>query len=290
MTVNNTQEELDEINAIVHEYVDKSELLRPREEGKMIYKWAETVHACRKSHGIPTPRKYNKLGIAISSTQDKRAIDYSYENNTESEKDVPTWDISPSDLDGFFDSARFDRYLTWSEDTSFERRISWLFPDSGCWVRAELYSDLIMKFVHEKYPDKKFNNAKKHFAFGTLRAQSDNIPQGTVSWGYHVAPMIRLNDDKLYILDPALSPDAIEKEGWYKLMMTKPEARITGFVTCEPNAYDAFSRCFNPVKYPNVNVLCEIQGFLQLEWFRQQELGRDPSEALGDDTKFYLQG
>ena len=26
------------------------------------------------------------------------------------------------------------------------------------------------------------------------------------------------------------------------------------------------------------------------EWMRQEELGRDPEEALGDDTQFYLQG
>ena len=26
------------------------------------------------------------------------------------------------------------------------------------------------------------------------------------------------------------------------------------------------------------------------EWIRQEELGRDPEEALGDDTQFYLQG
>ena len=64
--------------------------------------------------------------------------DYRHEKNTETEKDVPTWDISPSDLDGFFDLARFERYLSWDNNLSFKRRITWLFPDNGEYTSIQI--------------------------------------------------------------------------------------------------------------------------------------------------------
>ena len=105
--------------------------------------------------------------------------------------------------------------------------------------------------------------AKKHFAFGDLRATSPSIPGGIVYWNFHVAPMVRLNDNRLYILDPALCANPIEKEEWYKLMMLTHEASITGFVTCEPNTYDEESSCFNPLKQTDESVHCEIQEYLK---------------------------
>ena len=115
----------------------------------------------------------------------------------------------------------------------------------------------------QKFPSKVFALPKKHFAFGNLDANSTSYyPGNTVPWVWHVAPIVRLNDSKLYVLDPALSSDAVEKEEWYKLMMATPESEISGFVTCEPYTYLTTSSCFKPKQLPDENAHCDIQGYL----------------------------
>ena len=137
----------------------------------------------------------------------------------------------------------------------------------GCWVRAELYSSLIVKFLSEKYPYLSFEAPKKHFAFGELRTKSNNArpgKDGVVGWGYHVAPIVRLNDEKLYVFDPALSDDAIPKEEWYALMTQKPSSFVSGFVTCDANTYREFNSCFKPKKNTDEETKCENENYMYL--------------------------
>ena len=84
-----------------------------------------------------------------------------------------------------------------------------------------------------------------------------------VSWIYHVAPIIRLGDGKLYILDPSLSADPIPKEVWYEKMTAYPGARITGYVTCDANTYHPGRRCFNPNRVNDETLQMELQEFLE---------------------------
>ena len=129
-----TQEDIDEIIEIVEEYLNNSALQHPLEDGYMIYKWAKTVHSCRKSCGIVRRKNYHpNSGITTTSSHNDNRTPFSYnhEKNIESEIDVPTWDVSLTILDGVFDQARFDRHLTWEENTSFKRRIPWLYPSNG---------------------------------------------------------------------------------------------------------------------------------------------------------------
>ena len=85
---------------------------------------------------------------------------------------------------------------------------------------------------------------------------------GTVPWWFHVAPIVRLDDGKLYVLDPTLGADAVEKEEWYALMTRTKEANISGFVTCDTNTYHYYDECFDPSKNNDENTQCELQGFL----------------------------
>ena len=99
---------------------------------------------------------------------------------------------------------------------------------------------MIIKFLNDRYPNKSFEPPKKHFAFGELRTKSINAApenNGLVSWGWHVAPIIRLNDGNLYVLDPALGANALTKEEWYAKMTQTDNAHISGFVTCNANTY-----------------------------------------------------
>ena len=136
---------------------------------------------------------------------------------------------------------------------------------TGCWLRAELYSDLMLQYLHQEYPEKRFEPPKKHFVFGDLRARSNSTDprmNGIVYWWFHVALIVRLDDGKLYVLDPALNADAVEKEKWYSLMTVTKEASISGFVTCDTDTYHYFDSCFNPSKNSDEETQCELQGFL----------------------------
>ena len=136
---------------------------------------------------------------------------------------------------------------------------------SGCWLRAEIYSDLIQQYLRQEYPEERFEPPKKHFVFGDLRANSNSTDprmNGIVYWWFHVALIIRLDDGKLYVLDPALNADAVEKEKWYSLMTVTTEANISGFVTCNTDTYHYFDSCFNPSKNSDEETQCELQGFL----------------------------
>ena len=138
------------------------------------------------------------------------------------------------------------------------------FFTSGCYTRAELFSKRIVELLKKMFPEKTFDPPRKHFVFGTLWVRSNNTLTGTLSWKYHVAPIVRLYNKKLYILDPALSADAIEKEKWYGLMEAAPEANITGYVTCASASYWPFDYCLpDPATHFDQNELeSQIQGFL----------------------------
>ena len=121
-----SRRDLKGIRSIVSEYVRNSANPNTLQEQPKIFKWAETVYECRKILGINfRNRRYKTL------PKDEAALEYQYENNTESENNIPTWPISPSDFDELFDDARFDRCLTSMDDPSFDRRITWLYPTDG---------------------------------------------------------------------------------------------------------------------------------------------------------------
>ena len=43
----------------------------------------------------------------------------------------------------------------------------------------------------------------KVFAFGNLTVKTDHSPRGSVSWWYHVAPVVEVEGEK-FVLDPAI--------------------------------------------------------------------------------------
>lgn len=124
--INHTDKDLKHIQSIVSEYISISAHPFPSKEEATIFKWAETVHVCRKFLGITSHLRRYKNSSTIEP-----AYEYQNENNTESENNIPVWPLSPSDLDGLFDSARFDRCLRSMSDPSFGRRITWLYPSDG---------------------------------------------------------------------------------------------------------------------------------------------------------------
>ncbi len=72
---------------------------------------------------------------------------------------------------------------------------SWRYPEDGCYARASMANKTAF---HQFFP-----LPGKVFAFGNLTVQTSFSPRGSVSWWYHVAPVVEVDGEK-YVLDPAI--------------------------------------------------------------------------------------
>jgi hypothetical protein len=178
---------------------------------------------------------------------------------------------SAKDLTTQFDFFRDDRYLV-STEPNFLRRIAWMFPDDGCFLRAELARLLLA--------DRKFTAAKKIFAFGKLEAETKNSPTGSVQWWYHVALTYRVGDN-IFVLDPSLNPSK-------PMTLLEWDAAIGGAITpvkyavCSGGTFDPDDDCVNPKGLDKEDVVSDEGEYLTDEWARILELHRDPTRELGN--------
>ena len=171
-----------------------------------------------------------------------------------------------------FVMLRDKRFLATSKKPDFKRRSSWLYPDDGCYARAALMIKNL-KTVKIKMP-------WKIFIFGDLEFLTENSETGSVSWWYHVAPIVNV-DGEQFVLDPALSPlEPIKLEKWIGSLTDS--IQDIGFALCSPNSYTPGSDCIEFEEQDSKEVIKDQKNFLGSEWRRQEQLGRDPNKVLGD--------
>jgi hypothetical protein len=152
------------------------------------------------------------------------------------------------------------------------RRSTWLYPDDGCFARADL---AVQNLAGWNYPQ-----VEKVFIFGDLSVATANSPSGGVSWWFHVAPLARVGDD-LYVLDPAVHPDGpLTLTEWTDQISDDPTAVVVSF--CGSTAYSPYSRCDTPGVADWERTIGDQKDFLDPEWDRLVELGRDPKAELGE--------
>jgi hypothetical protein len=90
----------------------------------------------------------------------------------------------------------------------------------------------------------------KLFSFGSLTAQTENSPRGSVSWWYHVAPVVRgLNsagDEITLVLDPALEPRRpMPMQEWIKAILPDGNEKYwTGASICDEHSDGPYSYCY----------------------------------------------
>jgi hypothetical protein len=172
-----------------------------------------------------------------------------------------------------FDRARDIRFMRDGDHNNFSRRTTWLYPDDGCYARAGL---LIQHAI-----DWNFIVPSKIFAFGNLAVNTSNSPTGYVSWWYHVVPIIRTEDSKLWVLDPSIQPDApILVDDWISAM-SKDKNSIE-VSACSSFTYAPYNSCFHANQTDNTAALQDDIEYLDAEWDRQISLHRDPIRVLGD--------
>ena len=181
------------------------------------------------------------------------------------------------ELERAFLYLRDVRFLEDPEFTGLQRRSSWIFPDDGCYARASL--------AIENLQNHSALRPLKIFAYGNLVAKTSNTFEGTVTWWYHVAPILGAQGN-YYVLDPALEPKRplLLKEWASRL----GQSQYISYNICQPQTYMPYSSCDNPASNEDENAASDQLGFLPLERERILELDRNPIEELGEHPPWVL--
>lgn len=181
---------------------------------------------------------------------------------------LPSWPDSA--LASGFAGLRDARPLRHPDD--FARRLTWLYPDDGCFARAALMADLA--------EDLRLPRPRKVFVFGELEVKTPNSPQGSVSWWYHVAPIVSAGG-AAYVLDPAIEPErALRLQEWVERMQLRSRALTLSI--CSEHAYTPDSPCRDAPPDTDSIAGKNMNLYLPREWERVQTLGMNPNVVLGD--------
>lgn len=186
---------------------------------------------------------------------------------------IPVW--SDEDIHSFFKHTRDMRFQTMSGFNNFQRRLTWLYPDDGCYSRAEV--------VKEKAADLNLSAPYKLFSFGDLQVKTSNESSGYVTWWYHVVPVVKnASDGECYVFDAAINPSGpLPWKHWLlRQVNSLDQVKVS---VCDPNAYGPDSKAFGGENYSSYALANQKSSFLQKEWKRQKALGRDPYKVLGSE-------
>lgn len=223
----------------------------------------------RVKHGLSAERAISgDRDTAVSKQVPVNQIDFSL---------VPAV-ATYEELLGLFKLIRDNRFLYTEDNPEFLRRISWLYPDDGCFARAALTTMIL--------DEQQLTRPAKIFAFGDLQVDTPYSSSGSVNWWYHVSTAISYMG-AVYVFDPAINAEApLPVNDWYSRMGN--EVGLRG-VVCNPYAYDPFDKC-TKTGYPDDERALENQlWYLNREWTRIEALGFDPIDLLGDNPPWNVQ-
>jgi hypothetical protein len=183
--------------------------------------------------------------------------------------------VPEAEIVALFERIRDERIYPWSlGGTSFPRRITWLYPDDGCFARADV-------FIHRAGTEGR--RMAKVFAFGDLLLPTAYHPERQVSWWFHVAPLVRSTGGTALVLDPAIEPErplpVAEWAARFGLAATAP-----GFAVCSTATYGPEDACREPHEGLSMSDSVGIlDDFFDVEWRRVRALGLQPDRLLGAD-------
>lgn len=226
------------------------------------------------------------IGLLAPATAMAGIVDLSLVHPSQASfKNVPTW--SDADIQTQFAAMRDTRYLqdNLHPDPS-PRRISWLYPEDGCEMRAELAASMAGD-AGKTRPYKLFAFAVAQNGDGLLRVYTPNATDGIVRWPWHVAPVVRNSAGNAIVLDPAIEPyRPLPWQEWLATMvddMGSYNLPNSGVVVASSYAYDNMSDTKAGAESCKRDQALgdEEDQYLGLEWDLQGSLGRTPSVVLG---------
>lgn len=226
------------------------------------------LFSTQASAGLSAKRlPHQSFSASVSSNRIEASRHFGSQSLTE--EDVVKWQDQET-LQEFFEQSRDARFLT--DNKNFQRRISWLYPDDGCFARAAL--------VTQKAQEQSLPLPNRVFLYGDLEAYTSNSPNYSVTWWYHTAPIVNVNGN-LYVLDASLdSSKPMLLDDWVAAQTGKT-SQYDLFI-CSPHTYDPHTPCIGSTGDSGARALREIQFFLPREWKRQIDLQRDPEMVLGE--------
>jgi len=184
---------------------------------------------------------------------------------------VPRWPTAQTTL-AAFKKVRDYRFLKDSKHGQMDRRSSWLFPDDGCFARASLMGQNLEKWGAPR--------PAKLFIFGNLNVNTSNSPSGSVSWWYHVVPLVMVGQIPV-VLDPAIQPgQPMNLKDWILTMV--PNVDQAKLSICNSYAYGPSDSCYKATSETDKRALPDQQYYLGYEWDRLLVMKRDPVKELGD--------
>lgn len=178
---------------------------------------------------------------------------------------------SYADLENQFKYVRDIRVIEDNRKKSM-RRLTWLYPDDGCFARAEMAAHLL--------EENHFVTPKKVYVFGNLHAPTKNSPDGYVDWWYHVAVIYRINKTA-YVFDPAINPARPVTLNEWNTAIGGGTGRLQ-YAICDHGTFDPTYDCMQPKQIDMDSAVSEQSAYLYPEWQRLLELNRDPEKELGD--------
>lgn len=184
---------------------------------------------------------------------------------------VTSWPAAS--LQDWFVKLRDERFLKWHRRADFPRRLTWLYPQDGCFARA----DAGIKFLG----DAGLPKPKKIFAFGDLAAATPYARSGKVSWWYHVAPVVDV-DGVRYVLDPSVEAKRpLTVKEWIVAIAEPDDVADVKVSVCEAGAVYPKSVC-NDTEQGNDGVIEEAE-YEDYEWDNLKALKLDPEALLGEN-------
>ena len=179
---------------------------------------------------------------------------------------------SYNELKQGFMSGRDSRIITMEGSHLKKRRISWLYPYDGCFIRADLLGRMLEYYG---YPQ-----TKKLFVFGDLTVNTPYVYGGTVRWWFHVV-IVASVDNQVYVFDPALyAEDPITLEYWINLI-DNSFSNLT-YTLCDSKTFLPSDRCSEPSSHSLPELLQIAKNFLYNEYYSLKSLGYNPDTELSD--------
>lgn len=169
-----------------------------------------------------------------------------------------------------FEQTRDSRFIEASGGEL--RRISWMYPDDGCFARAGLF---VRNMFHKYAP-----LPNKVFVFGNLRVNTIFSPRGRVGWWYHTAPIVEVKGQK-FVLDPSIElSKPLPLEEWMKRMGDPAKMKIA---ICGSGTYSPSDSCAKESDGMELRAYKSQLYYLSLEEKRVQGLNLNVTDVLGDN-------
>jgi hypothetical protein len=192
---------------------------------------------------------------------------------------LPDWG-SREAIDRAFVVLRGERFLFQRDMPDFARRISWLFPNDGCFARAYTGAQLLR--------DKGLSELRQVFIFDAKILAKPKWRYGHpngLPWNYHVALAARAGSE-VFVLDPATELERIlPLQEWLDRFVVDRQgmnASICGPLTFGPNADCAMESPSSAT--PGGKTPAQwAEHFVFLEWNALGTQGHDPRKLLGDN-------